>query len=154
MKKYVAVVATVAIVAIAAILVYNHFMGQPQTVVYTYPQSSHMVLAGNLSYPGFYAWQIDCIKGDRVELQFHSTSAVNLYVVPDSAHQTWANTYYHTTNPGLYYPSSQALTSSGQVISTTVSFVAPNDGIFDLVVLNTHYSNPTTTISGKIYRTE
>lgn len=154
MKKYVAAVIIIGIVAIAAVLIYNHFIGQPQTVVYTYPQSSHIVLAGNLSYPGFYAWQIDCKKGDRVELQFDSTSAVNLYVVPDSAHQTWANTYYHTTNPGLHYPSDQALTSSGQAISTTVSFEAPNDGIFDLVVLNTFNSNPTVTVSGKIYRTE
>jgi hypothetical protein len=141
----------VVIAIVVGVLIYRNYM-TPETKVYTYPESSHMVLAGNLTYPGFYAWQFQLEKGDRVELKVQASSAVNLYVVPDSAHQTWANTYYHIESPGLYYPTDQSLASSGQTLQTTIIFTAPSDGVYDLVALNTNpFSTPTVTVSGKLY---
>jgi len=139
------------IVVLAGIAVY--LMMSPGTSVSTIPESSHAVLAGNLSYPGFYAWQMPLRKGDRVELAVHASHAVNLLVVPDGAHQAWTGTYYHTADPGLHYPTDQALVTSGQVLSDNIVFTAPNDGTYDLVALNTFPSIATVTMSGAVHHT-
>lgn len=149
MKKKVILLIALMVISIGYIsgCTNNH-----KTEEITLTPSSNLILAGNLSYPGFYAWSNTLQKGDKVEMTVTATSDVNLYVVPDSAHTTWAATYYHTTNPGLYYPTEQAIYTSGQILSTIVIFTVPNDGIYDLVALNTR-SNPTTvSISGKIIR--
>ena len=123
-----------------------------QTEEITLTPSSNLVLGGNLTYPGFYAWEFDLQKGDLVELTVQASYAVNLYVVPDSAHQIWANAYYHTEKPGLYYPDEQALEKAGQTLSTILTFTAPTDGRFDLVALNTYHTSVTVSVSGKIRR--
>ena len=137
------------IVVLAGIAVY--LVMSPGTSVSPISESSHAVLAGNLSYPGFYAWRMPLKKGDRVELTVHASHAVNLLVVPDSAHQAWADAYYLTADPGLHYPTDQTLVTSGQVLSDNIEFTVPADGTYDLVALNSFPSIATVTMSGTIH---
>jgi hypothetical protein len=59
--------------------------------------------------------------------------------------------YYHSQDPGFHYPSDQALTSSGQTLSTTLIFTAPSDGNYDVVVFSTGPTLATIKFEGKLY---
>src|SRR5207249_4280056 len=76
-----------------------------------------------------------------------SSHAANFCVLTDGAYQTWANAYYSTSNPGLTFPWSQCLTSSGQTLQTTLTFTLPSSGTWDVVAINNNPNAVTVTYS-------
>jgi len=61
---------------------------------------------------------------------------LNFCVLNDGSYQTWTNSYYSTSRPGLTFPSDQCLTTSGQTLQTTLTFTIPSTGTWDIVAIN------------------
>ena len=113
--------------------------------------TTHQVLAGNQTYPGFFSLELANLKQDETwKVQVAATGGsvgANFCVLTDGAYQTWANAYYSTSNPGLTFPWSQCLTSSGQTLQTTLTFTLPSSGTWDIVAINNNPNVVTVTYS-------
>lgn len=109
----------------------------PVTLTFT---TSHQVLAGNQTYPGFYSLGVQDLKqGQTFEAKASASGAptgINFCILNDGAYQTWANGYYSSTNPGSTFPWNQCVTSSGQTLQTTLVFTVPSTGTWDIIAIN------------------
>jgi len=113
--------------------------------------TTHQVLGGNQSYPGFFSLAIANLKqGQTYEVKVAASGGAvgaNFCVLSDGSYDTWANAYYSTKNPGLTFPWNQCVTSSGQTLEATMTFNVPSSGTWDIVAINNNPNVVTVTYS-------
>jgi hypothetical protein len=140
----------IAVVVLGVFYVVLARQQSPSTLTLT-SSTTHQVLAGNQTYPGFFSLALpNLIQGNTWKVGVAATGGsvgVNFCVLSDGSYQTWANSYYVTSNPGLSFPWNQCLVSSGQTLQTTLVFTVPSSGGWDIVAINNNPNVVTVTCS-------
>jgi len=115
-----------------------------------YGTQTYEILAGDETHPGFRGVSFSLKKGDTVHLSFSADKSVSYVIVTNATYWDWGSKYYaQPTPPDLMheYPN---YGSGWRVLSGEDDFVAPTDGGYTWIFLNTHntYAHVTCTATG------
>ncbi len=140
----------IAVVVLGVLFVVLARQPSPSALTLT-SSTTHQVLAGNQTYPGFFSLALSNLdQGNTWKVEVTASGGAvgaNFCVLNDGSYQTWANSYYVTSNPGLTFPWDQCLVSSGQTLQTTLVFKIPSSGTWDIVAINDNPNVVTVTYS-------